>query len=604
MKNTYKYLIYTAIMPVFLFVSCLQDTVRDASKVLTITYESGSVLIDNPMQDFGVSINAIGADVVFNSVYSGKDLELKLKGSTTNGSLKIYSNRSLKLVLDNVTISSLNGPAINNQSRKHLFVESTAGSQNLLKDGLTYEAPITVNGVSEKQSAAFFSEGDLSFQGAGLLTIIAQGAEQHALASDDGIEILGAHLIIESSKKDGIHCNDGFIFQDGEVSINAVGDGISCDSTLDVFKGVLAIQTSGNQAKGLKSNHAINLRGGSIHITCNGGVELVADSLVADRFNPSYSTGIKSATTVLVDGAAIVIQHNGVAGKGVSVKEDFTLLSGSVNIETIGDGGLFVNNLGVMDSYTATCLSSDSTIHLFGGRFDGASTGIGGKAISADGSIYIGTPTSSPKVNLTTSGQSVLMATSSMAKAKVMKADGSIHMENGTVLLDAAGMGEALETGSSFYMKGGTLVAQGTANGTEVKTIDCKSVFSITGGFLIASGPYRLSPALPTDSCTTQNYIFGRRLTNVSFIPADTCLTIQNTNAKTLFSFKPKRNAHSFLFSSPDFLGQSTYKFYLGGTLTGGTSLNGLYLDALFSPGSFNRTINPNETSPRRNVYF
>ena len=46
----------------------------------------------------------------------------KISGKTTNGSLKIYSDKKFELVLDGVSITNTDRPAINIQSKKTAFV--------------------------------------------------------------------------------------------------------------------------------------------------------------------------------------------------------------------------------------------------------------------------------------------------------------------------------------------------------------------------------------------------------------------------------------------------------------------------------------------------
>lgn len=564
------------------------------------------------MADFGVSIQVQGTDVLVNSTYSGKDIVLKVSGRSNNGSLKIYSKKSFKLQLDGLELTNEDGPAINIQGRKDNFIEVVDGSENSLTDGLAYSTEVLIHGIPEDQGAALCSEGSLIFQGSGLLTIHARGVDQHAINSDDEVRIENANLTIASSKKDGIHSNDGFIQQGGTLAIYSHGDaidvgasfvdisggvlfvrcdstgadGIAADSTVTISGGDIRIEAYGDQSKAIKSEQNILLSGGTISILGTGDV---AFSPLGQGVDPSYATGIKSSTNVLIDGAIVSITERGRGSRGISAGVDFTLLSGSLTVSSYGDGDLFVNELGEVDAFSAACISSDGTVRILGGSLTGSSTGLGGKGISCDGQLIIGSETGTPLVQMATSGQSVMMMTTSMSEAKVLKSDADIHINNGSVLLDASGMGEAIDTQSNLYIAGGLLVAQGPANGTQVKTVDFGTDFCITGGTVMVSSPYRLTPTQPTN-LTTQNYIFARPFIATTFVAANSCVALLDSTNTLEFSYKPKRNANSFLYSSPTLKTGMKYKFYTGGSFSGGMESNGFYTDVLYTPGGLPKT--------------
>jgi len=581
------------------------------SNIISINYNGNSVSVVNPLAFEGVTVTANGADVTINSTNESNDIQYLLTGSTTNGSFKAYSVKGFGLTLKNVSIINTDGPAINIQSKKAVNVWLD-GTTNTLTDGTTYATAAITAGVAEDQSAAFFSEGQLLFNGPGSLTIQGNGSEQHALASDDFIQVDNGTISITKSAKDGIHTKDGYIQNGGAVTITSNSDGIDgdasyvkiaggatvincitadangicCDSTMTISGGDITISTSGIKSKGLKSTQAMTLSGGNITITATGGLELVALGAGVD---PSYCTGIKCSAGITVDGSNIVINHTGVSGKGIS-SNTYSMTSGTVNISTTGNGAVYTNSLGAIDAYSAACISTDGVLTILGGTVSATSTGVGGKGLSSNGILTIGSATSAPVVNVGTSGAAVLYLTNSITEPKAIKGDADIYLVNGTVSVNAVGAGEGIDSKGSIYMSGGTVTVQGSAI-SSTKAIDYATNFNITGGTLMASGPYRSkSIPTPTTSTSTQNFIYATLSSTTAILPAATIFNIQDASGNSLVTFQPMRNSYYFIFSSPSIQKSASYNIYTGGTSTG-SNINGLFTGGAYSLGTKKKTF-------------
>ncbi len=162
------------------------------SNTVYVTYNGSAVSVINPLAFEGVGVVADGANVTVTSITETQDINYSLSGTTTDGMFKIYSEKRYNMLLNGVNITNPDGPAINVQSEKKTSVILGAGTSNTLTDGVTYGEPaINGNGEEEDQDGAFFSEAHLVFIGTGTLAIAGYGAEQHALCSDDEIEING-----------------------------------------------------------------------------------------------------------------------------------------------------------------------------------------------------------------------------------------------------------------------------------------------------------------------------------------------------------------------------------------------------------------------------
>lgn len=582
------------------------------SNTININYNGNTVSVLNPLAYEGVTVEVKGADVTIRSTNESKDIQYVLSGSTTNGSFKAYSVKGFSLGLKGVSITNTDGPAINIQSKKEVTVWLVEGTTNTLTDGATYAPAVITGGIAEDQSASFFSEGQLLINGPGNLTIQSYGSEQHALASDDFIRVDNGNISITRSAKDGIHTKDGFIQNGGSVTISSNSDGIDgdasyvtisggttvincitadangicCDSTLTITGGNLNITTSGTKSKGLKSIQAMTLSGGTINITATGGLELVASGAGVD---PSYCTGIKCTAGITASGSNITINHTGVSGKGIS-SGTFLMSNGTVNIGTTGNGAVYTNSLGGIDAYSAACISTDGVLNILGGTLSATSTGVGGKGLSANGILTIGSAASAPSVYVATSGAAVTYLTNSITEPKAIKGDADIYLINGSVSVNAAGAGEGIDSKGSIFMSGGTVTVQGSAI-TSTKAIDYETNFNITGGTFMACGPYRSkSIPTPTTSTSTQNFIYATLSSTTAILPATTLFNIQATGGSNLVTFQPMRNAYYFIFSSPSIQKSTSYDLYTGGTSTG-TNLNGLFTGGIYSSGTKKKTF-------------
>lgn len=111
-------------------------------------------------------------------------VEITVSGKSDNGSLKIYGEKKTLLNLNGIELTSLIGPAINNQCKKRLFVNLASGTENKLTDATKYsDDHYYLNGNtsdSEDRKGCLFSEGNLIFSGTG--SLIVAGKKKHGIA--------------------------------------------------------------------------------------------------------------------------------------------------------------------------------------------------------------------------------------------------------------------------------------------------------------------------------------------------------------------------------------------------------------------------------------
>ncbi|HQF42652.1 MAG TPA: carbohydrate-binding domain-containing protein [Ignavibacteriaceae bacterium] len=431
------------------------DVITDST--IYITYNDSSASVINPYVGRGVSVSVSGADVIVTASSGIENLDYVLSGTTSDGMFKIYSDKKLELHLNDVEITNNDGPAINIQSGKKISVFLEDGTHNILTDGLTYaNAP-----AGEDQKAAFFSEGQLIFSGNGDLTINGRGTNQHGLVSDDYIEINSGNIIITSAAKDGINVNDGFFMNGGSVDVKSNSDGIDAgesfikitdgtvkilntandksamkaDGIITVSGGNLNITVQGNQSKGIKSKQSITFENCSVNIISTGGVVLKPSG---SGYDPSYCTAIKADKDVIITSSEITITASGPAGRGISCDRDLIFYSGSLGITSSGDGAAYTNPAGQPDAYTGHCIKTDGSVVIVDGEITLNNSGKGGKGINVDANISIGTSSTQPTINVTTTGQKIFISQDNYAEAKAISADSTIRIFDCDILISSA----------------------------------------------------------------------------------------------------------------------------------------------------------------------
>lgn len=498
-------------------------------KTIIVSYNGTSATVTNPLASSGVSVTVSGADVTVNSTLDDNDITYSLNGTTTEGSFKVYSVSKFNLKLNGINLTKSNGPAINIQSKKKCNLTIASGTTNTLTDGSTYATS------TEDQKATLFSEGQIDLDGSGTLTV--KSNSQHAICSDDYIDIQSGTITISGATKDGIHANDYFQMSGGTLAITSLGDGVecesgymlisggsltsvnsaadakglTCDSTLTITGGILKLTMSGNQSKGISSDQKMLLSGGDISINNSGGVVLATSG---SGYDPAYSSGIKSSADIELSGSNVTIVSSGAGGKGITTSGNISIASGTVNVTTSGTGTTYKNSSGTTDSYSAVCLNADGNVSITGGKVSNTSSGNGGKGIKANGTITVGTASGSPTLTLTTTGSKFVVSGSDYNHPKTMLSDGTITVKNGTINISSSDDAMHSETSIAFdggntiisksyeavesafiYMNGGTLdltasndginTTKGTTSGgTESNDGSC---LYVTGGTLAAT---------------------------------------------------------------------------------------------------------------------
>lgn len=576
---------------------------------VTIAYTDNIVTITNPYENEGVSITQSNGNVVVTSTNTTTEINYVLSGTIKSGSFKIYSDYKFGLGLNGVSIISTDGPALNVQSGKKVTVMLVGGTSNRLVDSSTYTAY-----NDEDMKGAFFSEGQLNFQGNGNLLVI--GRYKHAISSDDYIRIKGGNITISGAVSDGIHAKDYFRMDGGTLNIKASSDGIDCDEGyIKIYDGNITIKSDDDaivasyEDTDTSIDSSIAISGGTINITTTG----------------QKAAGIKSDIgSIGVTGGTINISTSGLAAKAFNAGGNMTIGGGELTLATTGSAYYDTDD---KDISSAAGIKCDSTLTIDKGVINITASGAGGKGISVDGDLIINDGT----INVSTTGDLFKYGSDDTA-AKAIKSDGNVTVNGGTIIIkttkeEAEGLeskkiltinngtieieayddcinasnhiainggniycystsNDGIDSNGTMTITGGTIISSGTTVPEE--GFDCdNNTFKITGGILVGTGG---ATSTPTSGVSTQrSVIYGTTGTSGDLIH------IEASDGTGILTYKVPRtyNQMTLLFSSPDMKSDVTYTVYKGGSVSGGSNFHGLYSSATYSKGTTAITFTP-----------
>lgn len=582
------------------FITNSRDSVF--TNAITITYSNNAVTITNPYSDDGISITETNGNVVVTSTNTTTEVNYVLSGVINSGSFKIYSDYKFGLMLNGVSIISTDGPALNVQSGKKVTVTLVDGTSNRLVDNEIY----TPYG-DEDMKAAFFSEGQLNFEGNGSLQVL--GRNKHAIASDDYIRVKSGNITVLGASSDGIHAKDYFRMDGGVLDIKASSDGIECDKGyIRIDAGSITIKSTDD---GIVASYEdtdtsvdpyITISGGAINITTTG----------------QKAQGIKSDMGSLsITGGTINVTTTGTASKALKTGGNMTIGGGDITLTTTGDAFYDTDD---QDISSASGIKCDGNLTIDKGVIDIVSSGSGGKGISVDGDLIVNSGT----INVSTTGEQFKYGSDDTA-AKAIKSDGYLTVNGGSITIKTTGVeAEGLESKKTLFINDGTIEIEAyddcinasdhiginggniycystsndgiDSNGTLTVTggvivssgttspeegFDCdNNTFKITGGILVGTGGATSSP---TSSVSTQ-----RSVIYTTTGTANQLIHIESADGKSILTYKIPRtySTMTLLFSSPDISASTNYTIYTGGSVSGGSNFHELYTGSTYTKGS------------------
>ena len=384
----------------------------------------------------------------------------------------------VKLLLDGVSITSPDGPAIHIKAAEKVVITLADGRESVLTDSPAYTLP---DGEDEP-NGALFSKEDLSINGTGTLRVIAQYDD--GIVSKDSLVIADANIVI-SSRGDAVRGKDSVTLYHAAVSAAAGSDGVKSTNAADAGRGWIYVLDSDlsidAQRDGIQAETDLYLNGGTYRITSGGGC--------LPEFRQTLAEPVRKADRAAQRQAGGETETDSESAKGLKA-ENIHVYAGTFAISSRDDA-----------------VHADGSITVYGGSFELASNDDGIHADDsftlADGSILITESYegiegahllfSGGKTDVTAIDDGWNAASKAVSAAESGKRKKShnfdITVSGGEHHILSSG--DAIDSNGNILISGGLIYASSSNEMKEV-AIDYPEVCEcrITGGTVIASGGY------------------------------------------------------------------------------------------------------------------
>ncbi|XPS84741.1 hypothetical protein Dvar_27590 [Desulfosarcina variabilis str. Montpellier] len=515
------------------------------------TWDDGAVVIVTLNGDTA-EINGSGAAVDGSVVTISSAGTYQFSGNLSDGMIKVDTadEDTVRLILSGVDITCSYQAPIQVLSAEKTVIVLADGSENDVTDGASYTFD---DPEDDEPNAAVFSKDDLTLYGNGNLTVMANYND--GISSKDGLIINCGGTVTIDAVDDGIRGKDYLVVKDGNLVINADGDGLKSDNEEDDGTGYIKIE------------------GGTVDVTTGAdAIQAASDIWIADGTFDLTTGGGSSDTVSDSDSSA----------KGLKATGSLSITSGNFTISSADD-----------------CIHSNDTIDIEGGTFLLSS---GDDGIHAD--VEIGIDYADLEITTSYEGIESALITINDGEFIIVSSDDGLNVaggnddsgnggpggpddfmpsDSGALYINGGffaitSVGDGIDANGSIEMTGGTVLVHGpTESGNSA--IDYDRSFTISGGLLAAAGSSGMAMGPSSDS--DQSYA----LLTFSTQQADTLIHVESESGASLLTFAPSKAYQSLAFSSPDLTRGQTYSLYFGGASTGAQTY-GLCTDGTYSGGS------------------
>jgi len=374
---------------------------------------------------------------------------------------------------------------------------------------------VSKNPVSEGSDtkATIYSKGPLLLSGTGSLII--NENYKHGIYSKDYIRIFSGEWKINTQGRNGIQSVNGFIMDDGSVTIKGTGT-----NTNNQSRGIIV---EGEEDSSYAGEGYILIKGGSINI-----------ETVSKAISAKWDISEDAETTETSDDPYPFVK---ITGGNITIKTTGTPCDESRSAYSFTDAdGVTVSE--------KTKLSPE---------------GIEGKvAVFIEGG----------NLDIQTTDDCVNASRSGYAKLEV---------SGGSVYLYSSG-NDALDSNGTLSISGGTIVAL-TATVPECAFDCDNYTFKITGGTLIGIGTNNYSKPTSSVTTQSTIVLSGDYLGNpgTTFEIGETAASPVFAYTINSSIFSNLSSSYIAIISSPEIEKDTEYSLFTGVTISGGTQFNGLY---------------------------
>ena len=480
-------------------------------------FSSKDLTLADPSEAVDIVLTEGGVDITEPGVY-------RLSGQVADGSIRVApaTEGDVWLLLDGVSVHNEDGAALTSDGCDKLILTLAEGSVNSLTQG-------SATPDEEDNDAAIYVRDDLTINGTGALTI-------------------------ESAYLDGINCRDSLRIVSGEITVNAVDDGLVGKDEVTIGGGTITITAqTGDGIKATNDEDAdrgfVAIAGGTLTITTGEGSASVSQTASdgwgsrggweqeAEEDTPSQK-GVKAETTLTVSGGVLSIDSVDDALHAV----DVAISGGEMTLAT-GDDGVHADN-------TLTVSGGAITVTRSYEGLEGAAMTLSGGEISItasdDGINGAGGDSA------TTTDEGTFGASGRFGRDRFASSTGTILITGGVISVTASGDG--VDVNGDLEMTGGELYVNGPQSGGD-GALDYDGSFTLTGGTVVAVGAAGMAqgvsdPAIPGTAM------------NVSGSGA---LEVLDSTGNALVHFEPLRDYSHVVVYSDCFTDGESYTLTLGG---------------------------------------
>ena len=473
-----------------------------------------------------------------------------LSGTLEEGMIVVDAQDTdkVQLVLEGASVISSTSAALYIKEADKVFVTLAEGTENTLASSGDFSTQLSDDNID----GAVFSKADLTFNGAGSLTV--QSAAGHGIVSKDDLKVTGGDYTVTAASH-GLSGKDCVCIADGSFAIQSGKDGIQAENDEDAQLGYLY------------------LSGGTFDIDAGGDALSGGSYLLIEDGTFDLTAGGGSAE-IQRDQFAAQAEESTASAKGVKADGDLTIHAGSFTIDS-ADDGLHTNANLVVSGGQFTIATGDDGIHA------------DENVLISDGSILItqsyegieglSVDITGGEIDLVASDDGLNAAGGNDASgyggfgggfrgADVFAAEEGayIHIAAGTLTIDASGDG--IDSNGDLTVSGGETYISGPTDGGN-SALDYNGEAVITGGVFAAAGSAQMAQNFGDGS--TQ----GVMLLTFDTQEGGTALTLTDADGSELFTWAPEKSYGSVLISTPEIAQGSSY------TLTAGAAAVDVTMD-------------------------
>lgn len=455
----------------------------------------------------------------------------------TSDEATIFVNASsddiVTLVLNNLILSSSNGPIIYIENADKVIIQVLSSTTNSLTD---------LSDTEYEKDAVIYSKDDLTINGTGSLSINA--GLQKGIKSNDDLIIYGTELIITSTGH-AIKASGSITMSNVTLSIDSQSDGIQSDNDEDIDECVIYL---------LSGTYTIHSYGDSISSAYDlyiySGTYQLNSSYQNNNITETSGKAIKADHSIyLVDGVFDINSKD----DAIHSDDGIIIFNGSYTIQTEDDG--------IHANQSLTIQDGSFTIDSF--------EGLEGKYINISDGTF----------NITASDDGINASDPDIDRAVVdVPNGGTADPDTSTALLQIDGglfyitsFSDSIDANGSITINGGSFYINGPTSGLQ-SIVDYDLTFVLNGGSFVGVAGYGKESKFPTDNSTQVSITYNTG----SLQAIDSEIQLLNEDGQEVLSFTPSKSYQVIFLTSSDLEFNETYTLSINGVVKATLLLDGV----------------------------